>query len=392
MEGLVEVSIVIPVYNMSKCLSQTLDSLISQTYKNIDLICINDGSTDDSLAILNSYAERDGRIRVYSQKNAGQGQARNYGLSLAQGDYVMLLDADDLYDAQFVEKMVKRADETEADIVVCRCNELDDSTGRMRRALWTAKAEQIPVKDPFNVNDMADYIFTAFVGWPWDKLYKRSFLEAHDLRFPDLENSEDLHFVFLALVKASRISFLDEVLITHRIGRAGSVSNSRKKAPLAFYDAICLLKSELRKDEALYQKLQWGFLNWAFDYAIWNIESMADQEAKAQVLREMAYGRLEELELNVHGTKFFSLEPDRIQRFALLCEALGIGTLESPDLNEKHPWLANPILFLNECKMRGFRSAWRKVAGRLTADGRMGSAKGASRGASFFFDDTNEGK
>ena len=92
------ISIIVPVYNSQQYLRQCLESLLNQTYKNLQIICIDDGSTDDSLSILNSYKKKDKRIYIYSKKNEGVSQARNYGLSMAKGKYIMFVDSDDWID------------------------------------------------------------------------------------------------------------------------------------------------------------------------------------------------------------------------------------------------------------------------------------------------------
>lgn len=313
-----KVSIILPVYNMASCLRETIDSLKNQTFKDIEFICVNDGSTDDSLELLKEYECNDGRFVIYDQENKGQALTRNFGLSVASGKFILLLDADDVYEESFVEKMVVRAEETKADIVICRSLEYDDETEAIRDAPYAVKMSQVPVKDPFSVHDMKDCIFTAFSGWSWDKLYKRSFIEEHSFTFPDLHNSEDLYFVYPSLVQAERISLVDEELILHRVNRSGSVSNSREKAPLAFYESLCMLKRDLQEKIDFYEELSWGFLNWAFDYTLWNIESMTDVDTKKDVLKKLLNGDLVDLELDARAMPYFSLVPCVYERLLKL--------------------------------------------------------------------------
>lgn len=359
------VSIILPVYNVGTCLRKTLDSLIDQSYSTLEIICIDDGSSDDSLSILKEYAAIDSRIRLYNQQNMGQGAARNRGMELASGDFILLLDADDIYDVNFVYKMAQRMMATEADVVVCRSEELDDATGTIRSAFWTVKADQLPTQDPFNVTNMYDFIFTAFIGWPWDKMFRKAFIDEYHLRFPDLENSEDLFFVFSALVYARRISFLDEILIKHRIGRSGSVSNSRTHAPMAFYNAIFLFKKELQNNPRLYEKLSWGFLNWAFNYTIWNIESMPDKEIRHSMLEEVMENHCPELEIFEHSKLFFGLEKNDNNRFNALFVQNGLEGMWNIN-GPAHPLLGYVLAFFNEAYLFGFKKAFGKVFTRFT--------------------------
>ena len=103
-----KVSIIVPVYNVEKYLERCLDSLINQTLTNIEIVCINDGSTDNSGKILDDYAAKDNRIKVIHQNNAGQAVARNNGLKIANGNYINFVDSDDWVDLDFIEKLYKK--------------------------------------------------------------------------------------------------------------------------------------------------------------------------------------------------------------------------------------------------------------------------------------------
>lgn len=104
-----KVSVIIPVYNSEKYLEKCLNSLIKQTLEDIEIVCINDGSTDNSLEILNAYAKKDRRIKVLSQKNLKQGAARNNGLKIAQGEFISFVDSDDWVDFDYLEKLYNAA-------------------------------------------------------------------------------------------------------------------------------------------------------------------------------------------------------------------------------------------------------------------------------------------
>ena len=115
-----KVSIIIPIYNEEKYLEQCLDSICGQTWKETEIICIDDGSTDNSPRILESYAKKDSRIKIITQKNKFAGVARNRGMECASGKYLAFLDADDCYEPNMMEKMVWKAEANQSDIVICR--------------------------------------------------------------------------------------------------------------------------------------------------------------------------------------------------------------------------------------------------------------------------------
>ena len=115
---MIKISIIVPVYNTEKYLGVCLDSLISQTYKDIEIICVDDGSTDNSLQILNDYAAKDSRIKILTQKNQGPSVARNLGLEKAKGEYITFVDSDDWVSIDMCEKIYSKAIDTNADLVL----------------------------------------------------------------------------------------------------------------------------------------------------------------------------------------------------------------------------------------------------------------------------------
>ena len=142
---MVKVSVIIPVYNAEKYLRQCLDSVLGQTLKEIELICVDDGSTDRSMEILLEYASKDKRIRVITQKNGGPGKARNTALPYATGKYISFLDADDWFEQDFLEKMFDRSDEVQADICICETQRFDDATGDELPSEWMLKKHLVIV-------------------------------------------------------------------------------------------------------------------------------------------------------------------------------------------------------------------------------------------------------
>ena len=318
-----KVSVVMPAYNVEQFIQETIGSLLAQSFKDFELIVVDDGSSDSTPKILKSLADSDTRITIISQPNKGPGAARNTGLDVSSGEYVMFLDSDDLYESSLLEKLVEAADVNKAEVVACRSTQFDGDTGAPIESWWTIKNAQLPKKEVFCKNDMPDFLFSAFIGWPWDKFYKRTFIESYGLRFPNLSNSEDLYFVFLSLVKASTICVVSQPLIKHRVRKHGSVSSSRAAHPLDFYESTCQLKRELRKDPEAYAVISWSFLNWAFGYMIWNIETMNDIAAQRTQLAALANNEFPELEISLHSPAFFSLDPSAYPRYlALLNQAV----------------------------------------------------------------------
>lgn len=267
------VSVVIPVFNIEAYLEQCLDSVVWQTLKEIEIICVDDGSTDRSPEILARYARQDTRVRIITQANAGPGAARNTGLAEATGAYLIFLDSDDWFEPNFLERMVKRAEETGADITICRAVEFDTTTGQNLPSEWMLRVQDVPKSLAFAPREIPDGLFRFTWGWPWDKLYRTEYIRQGGFEYPPLPNSEDLSFVFLSLAAARSLTITDTVLVHHRVNRGASVSNSRSLYPEAPFQAIKLLEDGL-KQRGLYSTFEQGFLNWALSFLIWNTGSM----------------------------------------------------------------------------------------------------------------------
>lgn len=266
------VSVVIPVFNIAPHLRQCLDSVVGQTLKELEVICVDDGSTDESPTILEEYARKDGRVRVIHQANQGPGGARNTGMELARGEYVIFLDSDDWFEPDFLEQMSAQATRTGADVTICRGVEFDTETGEELSSDWMLKKQYLP-SEIFAPQEIADHIFQFTYGMAWDKLYRRKLLSDVGIQFPILQNSEDLSFVFPTLLSAERIAILDIVFIHHRVHRMTSVSNTRSRQPNAPYEAFCIVRDFLERTNQMdfYHR---SFLNWAMEFLVWHVSSM----------------------------------------------------------------------------------------------------------------------
>jgi len=180
-----EVSVIIPVYNREKYLIQCLDSVINQTLKNIEIICINDGSTDRSLEILNEYGKKDGRIKIINQKNQGVAFARNIGLKIARGEYVGFVDSDDWIDLNFFETLFTEAKKEDADLArTLYVYEFQDHSkeGDTNRIILEKKSNG----ELLNVNEHSVVI--------WNAIYKREYLQKNNIYFDDLQAVVDVPF------------------------------------------------------------------------------------------------------------------------------------------------------------------------------------------------------
>ena len=276
-----KISVIIPVYNAADYLWQCLDTVIHQTLKDIEIILVDDGSTDNSLRICHEYAQKDDRIRVYHQENQGAGIARNTGLKLAKGKYLSFLDADDFFELNMLEKLYDRSFITNSDIVICRSKSLKDK--EIESMEWTLK-EGFLWKDIFSLDDyfFSEHMFQVCVGWTWDKLFKTSLIKKYNLQFSNTLHSNDLVFCYSAISVAKSITYIKDELIYHRY-HSGSLADSQERKPEEFMKAILSLKQKL-EELGTYEKTFNSFIKWIEVFSNWHFKSMKNLSSKKEVI------------------------------------------------------------------------------------------------------------
>lgn len=230
-----KVSVIVPVYNASSYIPQCIESLLNQTYQNIEIILINDGSTDDSLSICESYAEKDRRIIVHSIKNSGVSTARNVGMNIATGDYITFVDSDDWAELNMLEYAVTKLKKTESDIVIWSYfknyykNEVKLPLIPGGNQVFDHEKDILYLKAIYGRYDENIVITEGVsVGTVWCKLYKKDLLDKNNLKFiPALTRAQDTVFSINAFSYAKKISYFDENLYHYRISNSSTTSGTR---------------------------------------------------------------------------------------------------------------------------------------------------------------------
>ena len=220
-----KVSVIIPVYNVDKYIEECLDSIINQSLKDIEIICINDGSSDNSLDILYQYEKLDERVKVINQTNKGLGATRNVGLSLAKGEYIYFMDSDDYLELTALEELYLIAKDKLLDIVIFKLiNFHDGSNDKFKSDYYEMKFLENRVNNKvFNYTDVKDCIFEIAVSAP-GKLYKKSLIS--EMRFPENIIFEDNPFFTEAIFSAKNVYFYTKYLYNRRI-RGDSITTSQ---------------------------------------------------------------------------------------------------------------------------------------------------------------------
>ena len=242
------VSVIVPTYNAGEFVAQCLDSVLGQTMGDFELLCVDDGSTDDTWAIVEERAQRDGRVAALRQANAGPGAARNAGLERACGRYVYCLDADDYLDRDMLASCVKALDDAQADMALVAFRTYNQRAGRTYPAEWGMRHEDAFPSYPagsFTWETAPDLFFETVQNVPWNKMVRRSLLEERGIRFQELRLTEDLMYSLPAAVSARRIVRIARPLVVHREFSGTNAMVDKGRHPLDFLDAFAALRAWL---------------------------------------------------------------------------------------------------------------------------------------------------
>ena len=291
----VQVSVIVPVYNAEKTVRMCLDDIVKQTLREIEIICVDDGSDDNTPAILEEYRRKDGRIRIIRQENRGAGAARNAGMQRAQGEYLCFLDADDLFEPDMLERAWKCCRKTGADICVWAADAFDPETGATEYYKASFDRDYLPKTNPFDPasDETHETILQMFNGVPWNKLFRREFIRETGLQFQTLRTTNDAFFVYSAICRAHQIVTIDRVLVHRRMNVASSLTQTREKSWMCFFEALTALRDRMVRD-GLFERFERTYTNRALHNVLWNMETISLEGAKqmADFLKTEGFERL----------------------------------------------------------------------------------------------------
>ncbi len=261
------ISVIIPVYNVGKYLRKCLDSVLAQAQESVEIIIVNDGSTDESPMIIREYRDKYPEIIVIDKENGGISEARNVGMSRAKGRYIMFLDSDDWWEENKIASVLEFIQKEEADIVLTKFKAVDDSG---QESVFCELKEDVFRDKP--VHEVVKYLLeNPMPLWSvWKYVYRREFLEQHKLLFQvGMICGEDMNFVIRTFLLAGEIRYLDTCLYCYRNDRPESVMNrfSEKKIESLFVsisDVRRLVESNVQYQQfgqAIYNRLALDFLD-----------------------------------------------------------------------------------------------------------------------------------
>ncbi len=229
-EALPLVSVVVPVYNVKKYLEKCLESLLSQSYEKIEILVVDDGSTDGSGKLCDQFAKRDKRIKVFHKKNGGLSDARNYGIKIANGKYVCFVDSDDYVKKTYVEKLYKAISENKADIAVCGFEQIVCDEGNK-------KSEVVPTARVRTGKEATiEFLTGDFNLVAWNKMYLKELFVKNEIWYPVGKIHEDNLTTYKLISKAKKVVFFSDALYVYITKRKGSITqqSSREKSLKTF--------------------------------------------------------------------------------------------------------------------------------------------------------------
>ena len=232
-----KISVIVPIYNSEKYLRKCLDSVINQTYKNLEIILINDGSSDSSRNICEAYEKKDNRIVLINQENSGPAKTRNYGLKLATGEFIAFIDSDDFIDEKMFEKLISHIIVDNSDIAICKHVEV------INNAIIHMNYKHL---SPIISNEDIIKLFLkgdTINAYLWNKLYRKELFK--NLEFNEIKMLEDLDIMYKLLRKSQKISFVNEELYYYKCDNNNSLS---KKCSTQMINDYCYAINEMYKE------------------------------------------------------------------------------------------------------------------------------------------------
>lgn len=312
MDNKIKVSIVIPVYNVEKYLKQCLDSVLNQTLKELEVICVDDGSTDGSLDILEQYSKKDKRLKIIAGTHTGPGAARNKGIEIAKGEYIGFVDSDDFVDETMFEKLYKKANSINADIVICNLDLYYVDTGYRKIYRDVDFYHELEMKNGFKPEEYPKIVRSIAV---WDRIYKLDFIKQFNLKNPENIIYEDALFSYQTSILANKIGVINEPLYMYRKNAGASITDREIKNDKFKFDYLEISRriKDFLIEKDVYDIYFTNFWNYHFEGALWhqgNTRNFATFKKFFNQMREMlddkvyAYINCQSNEINVRYVNY----------------------------------------------------------------------------------------
>lgn len=305
-----KISILVPCYNVEKYLHQCIDSILEQTFTDMEILCLNDGSTDSTPDILKEYAEKDDRIIVVNKPNSGYGATMNIGLKMAKGKYIGIVESDDYIEKEMFGTLYDRAEKDSLDITRCLYIERNMTNGRNHVVTHQFSSKYDKVLNPKELQEIFFIQPSIWVG-----LYRRDFLERNGIRFLETPGAsfQDTSFAFKVYACAERVEFIPKVLHNYRINESSSVTSPSK----VFF--VCDEEAEIRRfaaERGLSDLLKEAMAFRAFGSYKWNYNRLGPMKLKRMFMKRWSEEAKEMFRNGEVTRRYFS--KNRIFRLRLI--------------------------------------------------------------------------
>lgn len=275
------ISLIVPVYNVEKFLPFCLESMLNQTLLDVEMICIDDGSTDASPLILEAYAKKDPRFRIIHQSNQGVSAARNTGIQAATGEWIMFLDSDDLLKPNACERVWIEANEKPTDIIIYGGYAFPNHPPVEPWLQWTLSVPTMRC-DAFEPKIL--FHTAGAKPFVWQQAYSRNFITGKKIMFrEDLRLGEDITFQFEAFPQALHFSFISDTLYLYRWYREGSImAEARKNLDKKIADHIIITEhiADIWNQKGWIQQYGPHFLSWLLEFTVHELFAYSNQQKK----------------------------------------------------------------------------------------------------------------
>ncbi|WP_027108694.1 glycosyltransferase family 2 protein [Lacticigenium naphthae] len=276
------VSVIIPVYNAEEYIKKTIESVLAQTFQNIELILVDDGSTDKSKSIIETLVETDSRVYYFYQKNAGAPAARNYGISKSKGDFIYLIDSDDELNTEAIENMLFSFENKEVDLVVGQYQHMNEKgTLGKKEDFGYTDTKLLEVSD--NLKEL------AFVPpFPGNKMYRTNVIKDNNIYFANVKIAQDLNFYLKVLLHVRKIQFVKEVVYYYRF-REGSISNTYTKSILDIRPSIENVEKYYKMNENYDKQLFDNIKYLYYSYQLSKVPQIASEKDRKSVFWDLKH-------------------------------------------------------------------------------------------------------
>lgn len=301
------VSIIVPIYNVETYLSKCIDSLINQTYENLEIILVNDGSTDRSGEIASNYAKKDARIRYVEQENQGLGGARNTGLKEAKGSCITFVDSDDTIEPAMIGTMIHTMEKQDLDLLVCDYSRVDENGAVLEtyRSPFPAQTVFVPEKDP-----------QVILSDPsaCNKMFKKELFDKTDIRFPSRVWYEDLRTTPKLIANAKRVGFIHEPFYLY-LQRQGSIMNSatlsRQEESLQAMDDLLYYFKAHHLDKIYEKELEFLCIAHVYVFGINRVARIPQSKAMIEKFKKYMVEKFPDF----HSNPYFSMFTPKEKKF-----------------------------------------------------------------------------